>query len=197
MSTQPFSHSVSGPKRPRWIEKCTEPKTDAKEKWFPNSDADFLPRALATPRRTQEQINKNGKIPVRAHRNPQEPPTATGLCFFLRDPSSFTRALALSSRFFSSFRRRFWALRIFLCVKLWVRAGNFWALAFFAFFPFRSCFGAFSSAAVTARPESEPDRRSGESWTLPLLSCPPGFGIEGSGRPFGMSRGLLSREEAP
>lgn len=165
-----------------------------KKKWFHNSDADFLPRALATPRRTQEQINKNGKIPVRAHHNPQEPPTPPGLFFFSRDPSSFTRALALSSRLFSPFRRRFWALRIFLCVKLWVRAGSFWA--FLAFFPGRSRSCASSSVAFTVRSGSRPAGQTGESWTLAFLFCPPALGVEGSGRLFGMSRGLLSRGEA-
>lgn len=158
-----------------------------------------MPIFSRAPSQLQEQINRNGKFPVRAHQISQDPPVPTGL-FFLRDPSFLTRARALSSRFFKPFRRRFWAFKILLCVKLWVRAGSFSAFFFWAVLPFfagRSCFGELLSAALTARLESEPGRRSGESRTRSFLFWPSGLGIECSGRLSGVSRGLLSRDEAP
>lgn len=153
-----------------------------------NSDADFLPRALATPRRTKEQINRNGENPFRARQISQEPSTPPDLCFF-KDPSSFTRAFALSSRLFNPFRRRFWAARILSRVKLWVRAGKFWAFPFFALFAFvagRSCFCAISSAASTAGLETGPVRGAGESRTLLFIFRPPGLGVEGAGTLVGL-----------
>lgn len=158
-----------------------------------------MPIFSRAPSQLQEQINRNGEIPFQAHQIPQDTPVPPGLFFFLRDPSAFTRAFALSSRFFNPFKRRFWAFKILLCVKLWVRAGSFSAFFFgavLAFFAGRSCFCGLSSAALTARPESGPGRRSGESRMLSFLFWPSGLGIECSGRLFGVSRGLLSRGEA-
>lgn len=158
-----------------------------------------MPIFSRAPSQLQEQINRNEKIPFRAHQISQHPRVPPGLFFFLREPSAFTRAFALSSRFFNPFRRRFWAFKILLCVKLWVRAGSFSAFFFgavLAFFAGRSCFCELSSAALAARLESGPGRRSGESRTLSFLFWPSGLGVECSGRLVGVSRGLLSRDEA-
>lgn len=164
-----------------------------------NSDADFSP---ARPRNSEtnprNRFNRNGKIPVRAHQISHEPSTPSALIFFsLRDPSCLTRALAFSSRLFRPFRRRFWAFRILLCVKLWVKTGSFLAFCFLAFFAGSSRSCASSSAAFAVRPELMPGVRSGKSWGSAFIFCPPGLGIESSGGLSGVSRGLLSRGEAP
>lgn len=158
-----------------------------------------MPIFTRAPSQLQEQINRNEKIPFRAHQISQHPSVPPGLFFFLREPSAFTRAFALSSRFFNPFRRRFWAFKILLCVKLWVRAGSFSAFFFgavLAFFAGRSCSCELSSAALAARLASGPGRRSGESRTLSFLFWPSGLGVECSGRLVGVSRGLFSRDEA-
>lgn len=166
-----------------------------------NSSLTPMPIFSRTPSQLRDEPTNRSigmSIPVRAHQTSQDPSFPPSLPFFLREPGLLTRALTLSSRFFCPFRSRSWASKIFFCVKDWVRTGSFCALALFAFLSCRCRFFAgCSSAPFTTMVGSEPGRLSGESRTPAFLFWPRELGIEGSGRRFGMSRGLLPRDEAP